>query len=112
MKLMLYSLRSAKNGKSELNYDLTKCITDFYNHQSNTLEIKLPSGTIYLPKWEYLNKLRIVDTGKEFFIVANKQLSTKAAFNYLLRYAVQKVDTRIAHLTQLKKTYQKEIKAA
>ena len=110
MRIVLYSLRSAKNGKSELSIDFTNCLTDFNNHQSNTLEIKLPSGTIYLPKWDYLNKLRIIDTGKEFFIVASKQLSRSAAFNYLMRHAVSKLDARINKLNEQKRLYQQEIK--
>lgn len=112
MKVILYHLRSDKNGKSFIGIDLTKCLTDFENHQTNTLEIKLPEGTIYLNKWQYLNKMKIYDSGKHFFIVANKQLDSTAAFNFLLRYAVQKVSTRIEFLNQLKKTYQRELKVA
>jgi hypothetical protein len=112
MRVLIYSLRSDKNGKSFLSIDLTNCLTDFENHQTNQLELKLKSGDYILSKWEYLNKMKIFDTGKEFMIFANKQLDRNAAFNLLLRYAVQKVNTRIAHLNQLKLTYQKELKVA
>lgn len=112
MKLMLYSLRTAKNGKPELNYGLTNCLTDFYNHQSNTLEIKLPSGVIFLPKWDYLNKLRVIDTGKEFFLVANKQLDSNAAKNYLLRYSIEKAEKRKSNLDDFINKCKNELVAA
>lgn len=111
MRILLYNLRSKKNGESEIRIDLTNCLTDFNNHQTDTLEIKLPSGTIRLFKWAYLNKPKVYDDGKVFFIVANKQLSTDYAFEILMKYAIQKIDFRIESLNKAKEKYQKEIAA-
>lgn len=112
MRIMLLSLRTLKDGKSDLNFNLTQCIDDFFNHQSDTLQIKLPSGELRINKWAYLNKGKIYDTGKEFFLVANKQFNQDYAFKLLMEYAILKLDTRIEHLKATKNKYEMELQVA
>ena len=77
-------------------------LSNFDNHQTNTLEINLPSGTVHLNKWEYLNTSKIYQDAKNpkcFFIVAlYKKLKPDYAFDVLMAYSIQKIDSRISEL--------------
>jgi len=58
-----------------------------------------------------MNTMKVYDTGREYFIVANKQVNTNYIFEVLMRYAMQKIDTRIDFLQTIKLNYQKELNA-
>lgn len=107
---MLYSLLD-NDGKVELNIGLTSYLTDFNNHHKPSLEIELPSGFVVLKKSEYLNKGKVYDNSKVFFIVATKSLCQKQAKRLLLQHACNKIDTRLAHLQSLKSNYKKLLAA-
>lgn len=121
MRLILLNLRYV-NDKPILNFDLTGKLTDFTNHQSRDLEINLPTGTITLNKWEYLNTWKIYEDPKNpkcFFVVCNKQASQDYAFKFLMEYAISKIDktaddlsSRLNTLHTLKIKLQKELVAA
>ena len=115
MKLLLYSLKTI-NDKSKLSIDLTGMLSDFDNHQTNTLQINLPTGTVYLNKWDYLNKPKVYQDEKNpkcFFLVAlYKKLSPDAAFNILMKHAIDKIDRRVETLTTVRQRLEKELVAA
>lgn len=90
MKIVVLSLRKI-NDKVLLNYNLTGQLTDFSNHHSPTLEIKLESGTIYLSKWAYLNNYRVyqspVDRETFFMVFTYKRPHNPTVLQRLLKYA-------------------------
>jgi len=113
MRVILYSLKHI-NEKIKLSIDLTGKLVDFENHNSNILEIKLDSGTIYLNKFEYLNKMKIFQDPKHnkvAFIVCNKQVSHESAFKALVRHSISKLDKRIENIQSFKIRLQKELAA-
>lgn len=107
MKLVILSLRVV-NDKSVLSYDLTGKLTDFENHHNAYLEIKLPTGVIYLKKWEYVNTLKIYQDAKDakcFFIIFQyKKVNEKACFEHLMKYAIDKVTKSMKELSGRVKT--------
>lgn len=108
MRSRLYTLRSVSD-KSVLSLDLTgKIISE--THYSLTIE--LDSGTIELPKWDYLNKMKVYDDGKIFFIVAGKQVCQKYIKEFLLKYSLDKVENRLDNLVKFKERLKKELVAA
>lgn len=122
MRLILLSLRTV-NDRPTLSFDLTGLLTDFENHNSNILEIKLPTGTVKLNKFEYLNKWKVyedVHNTKVFFIVASyKKANQDYAFKFLMEYAIGKIDktvdtlvSRVDNLRIIKKNLQKQMIAA
>jgi hypothetical protein len=121
MRIILLSLRYV-NDKPILNFDLTGKLTDFTIHNSDKLEIHLPTGTIYLDKWQYLNKWKIYEDPKNpkcFFIVCNKQANQDYAFKFLMEYAISKIDkvaddlsSRLDNLHTMKVKLQKSLIAA
>lgn len=102
MRLTLLSLRYV-NDKPILNFDLTGKLTDFDNHNSNILEVKLPTGTIHLNRYEYLNTFRIYEdplNAKCFFIVCGyKRINQDYAFKFLMNYAISKIDKTVDQLS-------------
>lgn len=94
-RLRLYSLKT-RNEKSELNFDLTGLIvTENYY----TLQIKLPSGEVFLNIKEYMNTMKIYDDGEVFFIVCNKMVDLDYAKDILMKYALERVDKTIESLS-------------
>ena len=121
MRFLIFSLRT-HNGKTILNYNLTGHLTDFDNHNSNILEINLPTGTIHLNKWQYLNKMKVYEDPKNpkcFFIVAMyKKMNPDFVFNFLMEYAINKIEktvdelsVRMQTLHTVKEKLQREIAA-
>jgi hypothetical protein len=90
VKLIILSLRSV-NGKSILSFDLTASLSNYFDHTSNILEIKLPTGTIYLNKWSYLNSGKIYQSPKDktlfFMVFGYKRPCQKWALQRLLDYS-------------------------
>jgi hypothetical protein len=122
MRLLLLSLRYV-NERPILNFDLTGKLTDYCNFNTPTLEIALPSGTIFLNKRDYIDKWKVYEdpqNPKCFFIVASyKLVNKKTAFNYLMNYAISKIEktvstlsSRVDNLQSLKQKLQKELVAA
>lgn len=114
-RIRLYSLRTI-NDKSTLSFDLTGLITSETHYN---IQIKLPSGDVYLNHSEYLNKMKVYDDSELFFVVCTKQISTKYAKKVLIKYALEKVDktldtltTRLNKLTGFKERLQGELIAA
>lgn len=108
MQSYILSLRTV-NDKPILNYNLGLCIV---NEDNQEVQIKLSDRIVSLKKYDYLNKDKIFDDGKQFFILVNKQLSKKYAFDLLMKYAMNKIDSRIEHLKALKMNYQKQLTTA
>lgn len=108
MRSRIYSLRTV-NDRTVLSLDLTGLIVS-ETHQ--TLQIKLETGTIYLNKWDYLNKMRVYDDGKVFFIIATKAVCQKYIKKFLLEYSIIKIDSRLDNLLNFKERLEKELVAA
>jgi len=86
VKIVLLSLRSI-GGKVILNYNLTALLTSYFDHHSLTLEIRLPTGTIYLNKWAYLNRYKIYSDGNvSFMAFSYKKPDVKLVLKMLLEY--------------------------
>lgn len=107
MKLVLLNIRRIGD-KPCLGYDLTGKLTDFFSHNSPTLEIKLESGTIYLSKWAYLNNYRVyqspVDRDCFFLVFGYKRPNNKLALEKLLRHGEKQRIPVIKQRSKLKKT--------
>lgn len=71
------------------------------------LEIKIGDELVTLNKFEFMNKPKVVDKGGSFFIVASKAMAREWAFDILMKYAINKLDTRISYLETLKNQYKK-----
>lgn len=107
-RVILYSLKSGIDGKTILSYDLNSdgIIVD------NTLEkliLKLDGKIYTIEKQKWVNTMKVYDTGSKFFIICTKSVSTNYVFETLMKYAMQKIDTRIEFLQTIKLTYQKEL---
>lgn len=105
MRTILYSLRDEKN-RTELSIDLTGRVIDENLH---SLTVELPTGTVCLQKENWLNRDRVYDDGKVFFLVANKLRNTDHVLKTLIRYAIQKLDTRLAHIEVYRNRLNKEL---
>lgn len=108
MHTFIYSLRT-RDGLPELDYSLGLKI-EFENPQE--IHIQLSTGIVILKKWDYLNKDRIFDNGKEFFMIATKKVKASYIFSFLLEYACSKLDNRIGKLETLKQQYKRILTAA
>lgn len=108
MRCILYSLRDIK-GSTILSIDLTTLILSETNSK---LTINLPSGSVTINKFDWLNREIIYDDGRHFFLICNKQASREWAFKTLMRYAILKVNTRLDNLIEAKERYIKELDAA
>lgn len=114
MKLIIYSLRTV-NDKSTLNIDLTALLSNYFDHHSNILEIKLPTGTIHLNKYQYLNKGKIYEDPKNpkcfFLIFSYKKANEDWVFNKLMNYAIEKLDNKVNNIIKIKERLQSELVA-
>lgn len=102
-KNIVYSLKTRK-GIPTICYDLTNGIT-FENNSEITIE--LPGETVTLKKSEYLNypstlNFKVYDNKDIFFLLCNKHVSAKYAFEVLLKYASEKLGKKIAAYQTLK----------
>lgn len=98
MKIVILSLRTV-NDKIVINYNLTALLTDYFNHHSPTLKIELPTVTIYLSKYAYLNRYKIYSDGIHSFMVFQyKKPDTKLVLKMLIEHSkkmpVLKVGTK------------------
>lgn len=99
-RIMLYSFKEMA-GKVTLDYTLTRCLVDFDNHVSDSLQINLSSGLITLRKAEYLNTGKVFYNGKVFFIVATKWMGKKQALKFLLLFACERSEKRLSTYKKL-----------
>lgn len=111
-KNLILSLKTDINGTSQLCYDLGLKIKSEDIYQ---IEIELPTGIVTLKKSVYFNyhttkKFKIFDNGTVFFILCNKQVNPKFAFNELIRHAISKIEKRKAFLNDYKTKLESEIK--
>jgi len=105
---IIYSLRDYK-GKPILDYKYSLGIT----HEDNrTLTVNLPTETITLNKPDWVNKMRVYESGNVWFIVCTKAVSADYVLEFLIAHAVKKIEARISHLNTLKTNYEKLIVAA
>lgn len=104
MHTIIYSLRDL-NGSPKLDYSLGLKIVF---ETPKEIQIELPTGTVTLNKYKYLNKDIVYDNGdKIFFLICNKQVKSEYAFKFLLRYASNKLATRISNLQMIKSSWDK-----
>lgn len=108
MRTVLYSLRDL-NGSTILSIDLSTLIL---SETPSKLTINLPSGVTTLNKFDYLNRGIVYTDEKLFFLICNKQVSRKWAFEILIKHAINIVDKRIDNLEMAKKRYINELIAA
>lgn len=106
-RLFIYSLRSKDSEYAELSIDLG---LNVINETREAFQLQLPTGTETIKKFEYLNKSKVFDNGKVFFLVCTKSVNREYAFDILLDYAVKKIDTRISHLEALKNNYKSQLR--
>ncbi len=84
------------NDQSILSIDLTQFIV---SETPTSITIKFPDKEAFtLNKYDWVNKDKIYDDGKTFFMVANKQLNTRFAQDRLARHAMGKVFDKIEDL--------------
>lgn len=99
IRTIIYTLKRV-NDQSILSIDLTANIVA---ETVDSLTIKLPhKDAIVLNKYEWVNKDKIYDDGKVFFMVCNKQRNRDYVQDCLARHAMEKVDDRIEYLFAFK----------
>lgn len=107
LRTRIYFLKNIGD-KPNLSIDLMR----FIAYEDTTLiKIDLPSGSYILNKYDYVNKNKIYDTGKEFFILADKHLHNDCAFKWLMNYAIEKLKKRMEKLNNLKVHYEEMVAA-
>ena len=106
----LYTLKPDKNGKALLDITLGLKIT-FEDSEMLKVEVS-PNEIITITKSEWINRARVWDNNKVFFLVASKHFNQKYAFDVLMNHAVSKIDKRIDYLVKLKEQYSKQLTAA
>lgn len=102
---IIYNLREL-NDRTLLSIDLTGSIVS-ENHEN--IIISINNKLLTIQKSRYLNTMKIIDDGKLFFIVCNKQIDRTYALKVLLEYAVRKIDSRIDFITTLRQQFVKEL---
>lgn len=108
LRCILYSLKSDINGKTILSYDLnSEGIVVENNLEKLILNIDQKLYTVEKSKW--VNTMKVYDTGAKFFVICTKSVNTNYVFEVLMKYAMQKIDTRIQFLETIKLGYQKEL---
>jgi hypothetical protein len=98
----IYTLKDDIKGNPRLSYDLGLQII---SEDTKYLELSTPKGPVKLDKFEYMNKFKVFDNGSVFFVVCNKQANADYVFDFLLNYAINKIDTRVDFLHNLKQRY-------
>ncbi len=107
MHTIVYSLRTL-NGLPGLDYSLGLKMTETNTH----VQVPLSTGIVILKKFDYLNKDRIYDDGKTFFMIATKKVKADYIFRFLLQYSLSKIDNRIGKLETVKEQYKQILSAA
>jgi hypothetical protein len=114
VKLIILSLKTF-NDRSILNYDLTNLLTSYFDHHSDILEINLPTGTIRLNKFQYLNKAKIYEDPKNpkcfFMVFSYKKPNEDWAFNELMKHAINQLDKKVDNIIKIKNRLQSELVA-
>ena|ERR1700749_394812 len=106
-RVILYSLKpDTKTGKTTISYDLNGCIVE--NNLTQAI-LKLDNKLYTIEKSKWVNTMKVFDTGSKFFVICTKSINTDYAFEILMKYAMQKIDTRIDFLQTIKLSYQKEL---
>jgi hypothetical protein len=109
MKTVLYSLRTV-NEKSVLSIDLTGLIV---SENPQSILLKIADENVILYKYEYLNRMKIYDNGKVFFIVCSyKKVSRISAYKCLMAYAIEKLKRRKDNIEANIQKYERELCAA
>jgi hypothetical protein len=109
MRTLLYSLRTI-NDKSILSIDLTGLVI---SENSSSLLLKIDNQNVILYKYEYLNRMKIYDNGKVFFIVCSyKKVSRISAYKCLMAYAIEKLKRRKDNIEANIQKYERELCAA
>lgn len=102
---IIYNLRELNN-RTILSIDLTGKIV---SENPENIVININNKLLTIQKARYLNTMKIIDDGKIFFIVCNKQVDRAYALKVLLEYAVRKIDSRIDFITTLRQQFVKEL---
>lgn len=105
MRSIIYSLREVNN-KIILSIDLTG---NLIAENSTEYHLKLSTGALTLNKWDYLNKFKIFDDGKNFFCICNKQVDREYVFKKLLEYRINKFETYKIHFDAKISEYRREL---
>jgi len=94
-----------------LSYDLGLRITEENPHQ---LKFNTGKEIVTLSKYEFMNKFKVFEfgTGFNYFIVCNKQVDAKFAFQKLIEYALTKIRTQRMLLDTFESQYKKLLSAA
>lgn len=106
MKIVILSLRKV-NDKIVINYNLTALLTSYFDHHSPTLEVKLPTGTVYLNRYIYLNRFKIfqsVDPNVFFMAFSYKKPHRETVLKLLLKYQEKKSIPILKQRAKFKKT--------
>lgn len=103
MRIVLISLGFVKD-KPAISWNYTGLLSNYDNHHGNTLEIKLNTGTVYLSKYEYLNRLKVYENGTYRFLITNYKRVNKPV---LLKFLLQYEDTKKSKTITIKKKQQK-----
>lgn len=102
---IIYNLREVNN-RTILSIDLTGKIV---SENPETVILNINNKLLTIQKARYLNSMKVVDDGKTFFLVCNKQVNRNYVFQKLLEYAVSKIDTRIQFISALREQFVKEL---
>lgn len=98
-RTIIYTLKRV-NDQSVLSIDLTANIVV---ETPDSITIKFPDKEAFtLNKYEWVNKDRIYDDGKNFFLVCNKLRNKDYVRHFLACHAMDKVDDRIETLFAFK----------
>ena len=109
MRTLIYSLRTV-NDKSVLSIDLTGLVI---SENSSSILLNIDNQTVILYKYEYLNRMKIYDNGKIFFIACGyKRVSKSSAYKCLMKHAIEKLKKRKDNIEAHIEKYEKELCAA
>lgn len=106
MKIVLLHLRVV-NDKTILSWDYTALLSSYFNHHSPTLQVNLPTGTVYLNRYTYLNRFKIyqgVDPDCFFFVFGYKKPDRATVLKLLLKHQEKKSIPILKQRAKFKKT--------
>lgn len=105
--IFIYSLKPI-NDRYELSIDLIgKLLPE--KETNDHFTIQLSKGPVIFKKYEWINRDKIYDDGKVFFLVCNKQVNRDYAEKRLREYAMSKMDRKIEVLCSFKEMFKNEI---
>lgn len=103
---MLLNLRKYGD-KHIIGYDLTGLLSNYHNHHSPTLQVNIPTGTVYLNRYTYLNRFKIfqsVDPNVFFMVFGYKKPDKNTVLKLLLKYQEKKSIPILKQRAKFKKT--------